>query len=445
MCAMSKRMKLMNIPNNPDLFILEFSVNDYQGQDHEIYVDSKTDVFYDGFQKVALCCEIVISYLMKTYPTTPILFLEFQTTILNRKNAQLLHTGVAQHYQIPIISYGDVMLTHYYQLINQLNVKTYYTTINNNSILPYPHGCKLYCNITQMHITFHETGCMSVCHFMEQSGMSCPIKEDYGDRQPCILHYLAHDAVHPSVTGHQLALDMIIEIFATTIRDVCLDNNNMNHHNYNDQTNELMHNYKQKLLSYEHIIPPEQYGWLASSNILKRYSDFVLVQDTLYTFAQQMELDSYNRSNGFRLYGDGGADRKGWISTNPNGNEYIEFIIQLPINVCYVVYISILKSYNNMGIMTIELINLNHNNDNNNTRSMIVDGLWKPHISVPNDVQLNEDDDIYACTGHCLVRITTHPIRTITLNNINGTTTDDNTIVGNKVKITSLSARHCVP
>ena len=44
-----------------DMFILEFGVNDYQGQDHKIHIDHKTNVFFDGFQRLAICAEAVVS------------------------------------------------------------------------------------------------------------------------------------------------------------------------------------------------------------------------------------------------------------------------------------------------------------------------------------------------------------------------------------------------
>ena len=52
-CAMAKRINMMNLPANPDLFILEFAVNDYQGQDHKLHVDFKMDQFFKGFRLVS--------------------------------------------------------------------------------------------------------------------------------------------------------------------------------------------------------------------------------------------------------------------------------------------------------------------------------------------------------------------------------------------------------
>ena len=70
MCAMAKRLNILysdlssQLPSTsngtPDLIILEFAVNDYQGQDHIITVDSKTSIFFDGFRELVLCAEVVI-------------------------------------------------------------------------------------------------------------------------------------------------------------------------------------------------------------------------------------------------------------------------------------------------------------------------------------------------------------------------------------------------
>eukprot|EP00970_Alexandrium_tamarense_P011885 scaffold2601_cov154-Alexandrium_tamarense.AAC.1 len=60
MCSMAKRLNIMysalssELPptsnNEPDLIILEFAVNDYQGQDHLVDIDHKKSVFFDGFR-----------------------------------------------------------------------------------------------------------------------------------------------------------------------------------------------------------------------------------------------------------------------------------------------------------------------------------------------------------------------------------------------------------
>jgi hypothetical protein len=57
-----QNINTMKIPDNPDLIILEFGVNDYQGQDDAIHIDHKTDIFFDGYQQLLICCEIVIQH-----------------------------------------------------------------------------------------------------------------------------------------------------------------------------------------------------------------------------------------------------------------------------------------------------------------------------------------------------------------------------------------------
>jgi hypothetical protein len=98
MCSMSKRLNILysdlesNMPttsSEPDLIVLEFAVNDYQGQDHLITIDHKTSVFFDGFQELVLCAEVVIYSLIRKYPNAAIVFLEVQTAILTRKSGTL--------------------------------------------------------------------------------------------------------------------------------------------------------------------------------------------------------------------------------------------------------------------------------------------------------------------------------------------------------------------
>jgi hypothetical protein len=86
------------------------------------------------------------------------------------------------------------------------------------------------------------------------------------------------------------------------------------------------------------------------------------------------------------------------------------------------------NQYENMGTFTVTVTDLVTGHE---TTSKGVDGLWKPRISVPHDIQITPDDGIPpACTGVCSVQITTDP-------QIEGRT-------GNKVKIVTLSARQCV-
>eukprot|EP00584_Thalassiosira_punctigera_P018826 CAMPEP_0172566282 /NCGR_PEP_ID=MMETSP1067-20121228/111285_1 /TAXON_ID=265564 ORGANISM="Thalassiosira punctigera, Strain Tpunct2005C2" /NCGR_SAMPLE_ID=MMETSP1067 /ASSEMBLY_ACC=CAM_ASM_000444 /LENGTH=360 /DNA_ID=CAMNT_0013357353 /DNA_START=33 /DNA_END=1111 /DNA_ORIENTATION=- len=126
MCAMAKRLNMLyaelssEMPPSsdgaPDLIILEFAVNDYQGQDHLITVDSKTSVFFEGFRELVLCAEVVIHALLNQYSNAAIMFLEMQTAIATRKTGALLHQGVAQQYQIPIVSYAEALFPDFWRL-----------------------------------------------------------------------------------------------------------------------------------------------------------------------------------------------------------------------------------------------------------------------------------------------------------------------------------------
>ena len=417
MCAMAKRMNFLDIPTEPDIIILEFAVNDYQGQDHKLHLDHKTDVFFDGFQTIAACAEIVVYKLLVEYPNTAILFLEFQTAILNRKTAQLLHTGVARHYDIPVISYADTLWPDLYRLIDTLKPYQYSLPSNikheiNEIQFPYPHGCAP-CHDENIVESFRDKGCKSVCVFVERSGIYQLDKDatcDSGpNTEPCYLPFFAHDAVHPSVLGHQIARDLIVNLIATVQSEIC----------------------KGRTYRPDHI--PTHGGWLvASSNhdvpfgteLLAR-SNFVLVQDTMEIFANQNPLLSSDHTPGFELKPDA-LSRKGWIATNPTGGEEIKFKIDLPVGKCYAVFISVLKSYETVGTFTVTVEDLSQHTK---TKPTTFDCLWEPRISIPVDVQITADAHT-ECTGQCQVVLRTEK-------EVPGRG-------GNLIKVMSLSARECV-
>jgi hypothetical protein len=420
MCAMAKRINFLDLSVAPDLIILEFAVNDYQGQDHKVHLDHKTDVFFDGFQTLAVCAETVIYKLLTDFPNAAIVFLEFQTAVLNRKTAQLLHMGVAQHYQIPVVSYADTMWPDFYRLIDTLKPYNYSLPTDPSTVelihaeFPYPHGCAP-CQSEHIIQQFRDKGCKSICVFMERSGLfplessSSQKCDDNLDTQPCYVSFLAHDAVHPSVIGHRIARDLIANLIARVAFDSCQG---------------------QTFRPY-HI--PTHGGWLVAASTkdtsygaeLIARSNFVLVQDTMEVFAGQNPLLSKLHTKGFELKPDE-MSRKGWIATNPSGGESITFVVDLPLGKCYAIFISVLKSYETVGVFS---VTVEDTVQKTKTANVDIDCLWEPHISVPVDQQITADDHT-ECTGKCRVIIKTHPQIPVRR--------------GNLVKIMSLSARECI-
>lgn len=415
MCAMAKRINLMRLPQiQPDLVILEFGVNDYQGQDFDVMVDDKTDVFFDGFRVLATCAEVVVHRLLSDYPEAAVVFLEFQTAILNRKTAQLLHMGAALHYEVPVLSYADAMFRPYYQLIEKLKPYHYSvpSTMDVLSVQPYPHGCAA-CHLENLTDQFQGDGCRTLCEFVRRSEL---YQGNCDDRllglQPCYVPIFAHDEVHPSAVGHTIATDLIVDWIAATMLQVC-----------------------QGRKFAPHVLPTHS-GWLTAGpnyqNELRARSDFVLVRDTIQVFGNPRALHPDTFSKGFELTGDGYADRKGWVATNPLGGESISFDFNLPPASCYEVFLSVLRSYNTVGTFTVSVEDLR---TNKTTAPQTFDCLWQPRISIPVDFQLTRSQQPpvrsnQQCTGKCRVSVRTLP-------EIKGRG-------GNKIKIMSLSVRKCV-
>lgn len=381
-------------------------------------MDHKTDVFFEGFEALVLCAEVVVHTLLTRYPKAAVVFLEFQTAIANRKTAALLHMGVAKHYQVPVISYAETLFPDFYRLADRLRQYQYSTaTITTRStsttttttiadpVLPFPHGC-VPCQDQYITESFRDKGCKSLCVFAERSGekgLNCqqsPTPPIPG-RQPCYVSFLAHDAVHPSAVGHQIAADLIAESIVRTGLDLCRG------HTYSD-----------------HDVLPTVGLMVEDPTVLKKRSNFVMVKDTMHVFTKQDPLHASSHSPGFKLFGDS-VDRPGWIATNPSGGETVEFTMDLPTKPCYVINLAILKSYEKMGTFSVTVTDLI---TNKNTTQRL-DGLWLPRISVPSDVQITSDDDP-GCTGKCKVTVTTDK-------QVEGRT-------GNKVKIVTLSARECL-
>lgn len=415
-CALAKRVQMVfkefreqNV--TPDLFILEFSVNDYQGQDHELRVDHKTDLFFEGFQSLAICAEVVIHTMRTTYPDAAIVFLEMQTAILNRKTAFLLHLGVAQHYQIPVISPAEFVFPSYYRLMEKLRPNEFHAPVND-TVFPFPHGCHA-CLDQYIDPSSRKFGCKSICVFQMRTGDPDAKKGDCRKPPPgfqeCYPPFFAHDAVHPGQRGHQMVCDLIIDALASARRHSCFAAKRMGGH-VPFQPN-----------------PLPMFPWLASPKDLATRSNFISVRDTMQIFAKQVPLMA-SSNGGFGLIRDEHG-RTGWLTEgNLKGGEWVEFTVNLPKKPCYAIVLSVLKSYNGMAQFTVDVKDMRRNNKTTTTK---VDGLWKPHISVPADVEVTADSlSNVGCTGFCTVRVTVDPRPT----GREGV---------NRVKVMSLSVREC--
>jgi hypothetical protein len=412
---MAKRLNYLILPRKPDLFILEFAVNNYQAEDQHTFLDHKTDVYFDGFEKFVECTEIVIGRLLTQYPDVAILFLDMHSAVPNRKTAQSLHIGVAQHYQIPVLSYADVMMPDYFRLIEALKLYDYSIPVNLVPHIamdfPFPHGCAP-CRLDDLTEQFRPDGCWSLCTIMRAADIfegtfsQC----DQGQNMlPCYVPMFDHDEVHPSKIGHKIVRDLIIHLLARVAFDLC-----------------------QGRIFSPHLLPIHG-GWMvASSSSDKSYmadllalSDYVTVQDIKKNFADTEELLAKHNTKGFAIVDDA-LGRKGWIATSSSGGESITFSIAVPKAKCYAVYLTILKSYKTVGKFTVSVFDITQKKV---TKSFDVDCLWGPKISVPVDIELTKDGSA-DCTGKCNITVTTLP-------EIKGRG-------GNLVKITSLAARRCV-
>ena len=194
--------------------------------------------------------------------------------------------------------------------------------------------------------------------------------------------------------------------------------------------------------------------------LLDAQTNFLWVNDTYLMFTEQQELRPSFHTKGFALYEDL-FDRWGWIATNEEGNESITFEIDHPTlgrkhatpklfkknmsperrqkqqkrmdqKSCFIPYLSVLKSYENMGQMTVTI----HDRIKDRETMVEIDSLWKPRISVPSDVQLIAannpwDEQELGCSANCSITITSKPL-------VEGRT-------GNKIKLLTLSVRPCIP
>lgn len=438
-CSMAKRLNVMysdlssKLPpssnNEPDLIILEFAVNDYEGQDHLTQIRHQASVFFDGFLDITLCTEVVIHSLLTRYPNAAIMFLEMQTAILSRKTGSLLHMGVAAHYQIPVVSYGETIFHGFSELVRKLekmdpisysfpDIELSYNVgdnVTSSALFQYPHGCSP-CQPQHIKEQFRQGGCKSVCTFVERSNivhdrkLQCKKTDIKPGRNECFVPYLAPDAVHPSSAGHAIALDLLVHALASAQHSMC----------------------KGEGTPYQNGLPLTTFVSKTTDELEVR-GDFLVVNDVARIFSRWDQLMPVGKPKGFERYADDSLkQRPGYISTDPAGGSKITFPIDLPVGECYVVYVAILRSYTGMGTMTVEVRDYGKDKQKiappKRSTKKNVDGLWQSPISVWSDVQITEDHAA-GCTGYCEVDITTDPL-------VDGR-------VGNKVKVLTISARKC--
>ena len=390
-CSMAKRLNVMysdlasKLPpssDEPDLIVLEFAVNDYEGQDHLRGIKHQASVFFDGFMDITLCSEVVIHSLLKRYKNTAIVFLEMQTAVLSRKTGALLHMGVATHYQIPVVSYAEALFPGFNELVRKLEsidpisysfdeseqVFSKDNNVTTSALFPYPHGCSP-CQPQNILNSFRAGGCKSICTFVDRSNiikgkkLKCKTHDIKSGRSECFVPFLAPDAVHPSAVGHGIVMDLLVHTLASAQRSSCEGEGS----------------------SYKSELPVTTFV-AKTVNELEVRGDFLVVHDVARIFSRWDQLQPVRDPIGFTRYADDSLkQRPGWIATEPSGGNKISFPIDLPPNECYVVYVAILKSYAGMGTMTIEVRDYGESKENSKPKHSTtkkVDGLWKSPISV---------------------------------------------------------------
>lgn len=195
-------------------------------------------------------------------------------------------------------------------------------------------------------------------------------------QQPRSLYLICLNNSHVfiSALGHAIVMDFIVDALASAQFRACED----------------------KLIPDKDDLPLTTFV-VGSFDELKVRGDFLWVHDVDRIFSRWDELKpvpaASKTSKGFTRYADDPMkQRPGWVATNEKGGEFITFPIDLPPGQCYTVYVAILKSYNGMGTMQIEVTDFGNKGDNaaaKQTASKQVDGLWKSPISVWNDVQIS--------------------------------------------------------
>jgi len=248
--------------------------------------------------------------------------------------------------------------------------------------------------------------CKSICTWLDRSNVECKDDKRPKGYERCFTPIFGPDEVHPTRTGHAIVKDLIVEALASVGRDVVCGGQDVMRH-----------------------VLPQSGGWIVGrKERLEALGNFIMVHDTMIlgTHQHHDRLTPETHSKGFSFYSDTKPNPKeGWIATNPQGGETITFLIDLPRNNCYVVYLAILRSYQGMGqfIVTVK------DKESGTETVKEADGLWDAHISVWSDIQLTDDKNTEACRGSCEVTVLTKP-------EVKGRK-------GNKVKIYTLSVRKC--
>lgn len=260
-----------------------------------------------------------------------------------------------------------------------------------SAIFPFPHGCAK-CRQHLIEPQFRKGYCKSICRFLKHGnlipGSNLICNDNDGPfpkgRNECFVPFFAHDEVHPSALGHSIIIDFIVDALASAQFRACEDN----------------------------LIPDKDYlpltTFVASSfEELQIRGDFLWVHDVDRIFSRWDELKPVadKTTSGFKRYADDPLkQRPGWVATNEKGGESITFPIDLPPGQCYTVYVAILRSYNGMGTMKIDVTDYGSRkgNDGKLTASKQVDGLWESPISVWSDVQISGECDLPASIANDL-------------------------------------------
>lgn len=407
-CYLEKRLNVLlqklgeTYPNfSPDAIFLEYAVNDYEGQDDRIQLFFIEDVFFDGFRDIATCTEGIVRGLLERYPDLMLMFLEFKTALEKRQTAQFLHMAVAQHYDVPVISYADAILQPLYRQVAQLHPKSISFDPKQTAkvLIERPFGCTADAKCPPKNLVTME--CRPLCKLFK--GSQAPDCLNLPPNHvPCFTPLFLADEVHPSGLGHRLAADLIVHAIATEAERKC----------------------KGEVITVDYMPPT---GLMTSPAVARARAQFVMVNETQMVAPRNIpDLISSQHTNSWRLYAEK-YDKFGWISTTNTPGENITFPIRLPPRSCYAIFLGVLRSYDQMGKYRVTITDHSQHTET----SKVLDGQWSAHISVWSEDMVSSDDPRHAdCTGDCSLTVTTMPP-------VPGRS-------GNKVKILTLSVRECV-